>query len=168
MRKKTSLLYCILITAVFLWCGGIVAAPLLEYAGYNTGSAFLYKLYGKVCHQKASHSFSIEGKQFAVCIRCTSLYYGFAIGTVLFLLTRHFGGVKFSPSFLLLCIPATVMLADVGLNFFQIHSSTITSRMITGISVGTLLPWYVYPVLIEALVQLNKQRKQSHGTTTIS
>jgi len=67
VRNKT---YIALLAAATLWCVSIVAAPLL-------GLPWVYSLFSRICHQNPSRSWHIVGEPLAVCIRCTSIYFGF-------------------------------------------------------------------------------------------
>lgn len=55
------------------WCLAIVAAPLFHLTP-------IYQIFSAVCHQLPTRSWHIHGEPLAVCIRCTSIYYGFLAG----------------------------------------------------------------------------------------
>ena len=67
MNNKT---YIALLAAATLWCVSIVAAPLL-------GLSWIYSLFSRICHQDPPRSWHLAGEPLAVCIRCTSIYFGF-------------------------------------------------------------------------------------------
>jgi uncharacterized membrane protein len=69
VKKKT---YIALLAAATLWCISIVAAPLL-------GLSWVYSLFSRICHQDPSRSWHLAGEPLAVCIRCTSVYFGFTV-----------------------------------------------------------------------------------------
>jgi len=48
----------------------IIAAPLV-------GISWIYEFFSRICHQDPARSWHVWGKPFAVCIRCTSIYFGF-------------------------------------------------------------------------------------------
>src|SRR5438132_607750 len=58
-----------------LWCLAIVAAPIFDVSP-------IYKFFSAICHQYPDRSWSIAGRALPVCIRCTSIYFGFFVGIV--------------------------------------------------------------------------------------
>jgi len=64
-----------LISGATLWCLAIVAAPVLQ-------SAPIYLFFSQICHQLSSRSWHIHDAPLAVCIRCTSIYFGFLTGLI--------------------------------------------------------------------------------------
>jgi len=67
------------VAAAILFCGGIVAAPLLEARGSVLGP-WMRWAYAPLCHQMASRSVELAGAPLAVCARCTGLYLGGLVG----------------------------------------------------------------------------------------
>jgi hypothetical protein len=65
----------ILAFLAFCWLVAIFAAPLL-----NSGP--LYALFSMICHQMPERSWHIHGEPLGVCIRCTSISFGFVIGVL--------------------------------------------------------------------------------------
>jgi uncharacterized membrane protein len=53
-----------------LWCLAILAAPI-------TGSSAIYSFFAMICHQDPSRSWHLAAEPLPVCIRCTSIYFGF-------------------------------------------------------------------------------------------
>jgi hypothetical protein len=53
------------------WCFLILAAPLF-------GLTWIYRFFAIVCHQEPERSWELLGKSLPVCIRCASIYFGFA------------------------------------------------------------------------------------------
>jgi uncharacterized membrane protein len=62
--------YVVLLAGSTLWCLSILAGPI-------TRSSAIYSFFAMICHQDPSRSWHIFGEQFPVCIRCTSIYFGF-------------------------------------------------------------------------------------------
>jgi len=60
----------LLLAGALLWCAGIVLAPLLNLRP-------VYEFFALICHQDPNRSFTIAGTPLPVCIRCTSIYFGF-------------------------------------------------------------------------------------------
>ena len=69
MKNKT---YAVLLAGSTLWCLMIIAAPLF-------GLSTVYEFFSKICHQDPARSWHIFGEPLPVCIRCASIYCGFAV-----------------------------------------------------------------------------------------
>lgn len=67
---RRNKIYAALLAGSTLWCLSIVAAPVF-------GLSWVYTLFSIICHQSPSRSWFIAGEPFAVCIRCTSIYFAF-------------------------------------------------------------------------------------------
>jgi uncharacterized membrane protein len=73
-----------------LWLGVLVASPWLAVharprdASY-VAAGLVYRAGSVVCHQQPGRSFHIDGAQLPVCARCTGLYAGVPLGTLVVL-----------------------------------------------------------------------------------
>jgi uncharacterized membrane protein len=134
---------------------GIFAAPILKHAGWIQSADMLYSFFSRICHQDEARSFSLEGEKIGVCFRCTAIYFGFLFGLMLLPFTRAFERKEgASPGiFFLAVVP---MLVDVLLNVSGLHASTTATRIMTGALFGAALPWFVVPILLEALLKLTR------------
>ena len=75
---KISINYTLILVATIVWCAAIVLAPVLATMGNAPRiSAEMYQFFGKVCHQIDSRSLHIGGEKFAVCARCSAIYFSF-------------------------------------------------------------------------------------------
>jgi uncharacterized membrane protein len=63
-------MYAVLLAGSTLWCLSIVAAPAFRLS-------WVYAVFSMICHQNPSRSWFLAGEPFAVCIRCTSIYFAF-------------------------------------------------------------------------------------------
>lgn len=126
MKKELN----ILIAAVSLWCGFILAAPVLASFGGTGGyvADILYRLYGVVCHQFDSRSFHIHEHSFAVCIRCTAIYGGFLVSIILLRCGMHSKG----SAILWIVVSLLPILIDAMVDTFGIYPSSTVSRLLTG------------------------------------
>jgi uncharacterized membrane protein len=152
-RMKKSLN--ILIAGVAVWCAGIILAPIITFV-YPTGHAaadILYRVYGVVCHQIDTHSFHINNHSFAVCIRCTAIYFGFLIAVlgIRFSLTVY--NKKYNPIVVLLC-SSVPMLLDVVCSFTPFYEITTLSRSITGVIFGIGMALLLHRSLTETISSL--------------
>ena len=67
VKTKT---FAVLLAGSMLWCLSILAGPI-------TGSSAIYSFFAMICHQDPSRSWHLAGEPLPVCIRCTSIYFGF-------------------------------------------------------------------------------------------
>lgn len=85
------------------------------------------------CHQTSERSFSIDGRQFHVCARCTGLIVGLPLSLLLIPWRGHL------PLIGLACVVALVV--DGGTQWLGWRTSNNTLRFVTGVSASaTLLP----------------------------
>jgi uncharacterized membrane protein len=61
-----------LLTSTILWCLTILMAPFLNWAA-------IYQSFALICHQDPARSWHLHGAPLAVCMRCSSIYFGFLI-----------------------------------------------------------------------------------------
>jgi uncharacterized membrane protein len=143
MKKELN----ILIMFVALWCFGIIAAPLFSSSAI---SIFLYRFYSIVCHQFYSRSFLIHNDPFAVCIRCTSIYFGFLSALLIIRISSQIRSRNFD-TFVLLTITSLPMFIDGTASLLNIHESTMLSRMITGSIFGVGMALLLHRSLTEII-----------------
>jgi uncharacterized membrane protein len=162
MKRSITLgIYSIFTLLVALWCAGILAAPMLQHAGFHGGANIAYSVFSRICHQNDVHSFHVEGEKFGVCIRCSAIYFGFLVG----LLIMPFSGALkriHIPKPMFLISVMLPMLIDVVLNDTGLHTSTTMTRLATGVLFGGVMPWCIVPLLIDACLQLI-QKKKNHS-----
>jgi uncharacterized membrane protein len=142
--KSTTFLYLIFFSAVSLWCSMIIATPLLAINEYGFASGITYLFFSKICHQMPERSFFIFDKQFAVCSRCTGLYFGFLLGTIIYPLISRLkpSWIPAKKYFFLAGIP---IFLDIFIRFVQIAENTFFSRLITGLLLGATTVFFVLP-----------------------
>ena len=146
LKPYHRIIYSIILVIALLWCAGILAAPLWENEPGIRGdvSKFLYSFYSMSCHQRSIHSLFIGGSKLGVCSRCTMIYFGFLLTTMLYPFVKRLGNLYMPPIWMLLGAAALVAL-DAGLDALNIVSNTFASREITGAIVGLFLPFYIIP-----------------------
>jgi uncharacterized membrane protein len=93
------------------------------------------KSFSLVCHQDPARTFTFAGAKMLVCVRCTGLYSGAAISSLLFLfpLTIREPHKKF------LLIAAVPVFIDVILYNAGLYSYNNTVSLITGLILGSVL-----------------------------
>lgn len=150
--QKAHLVYLIVLAGAALWCGLLIAAPLLS-AGTGSAHACSDALYGgfhRVCHQLESRSLHLHGAPLPVCLRCSAIYFAFFLGTLLYPLVRDLRQPSV-PSRTLLVVAVTPMLIDVALGIAGIAGITTVSRLVTGAVFGLLIPFVLLPVVLGAV-----------------
>lgn len=126
----------------------IVVAPVALAHGYNSSAFVLYEMFHRVCHQIPERAFYLEGHPFAVCARCTGIYFGFAAGVLLYPLARSLrrSDAPARKWLLLALVPA---LIDFTLGIFGLWENTHLSRSLTGVLLGAVGAFYVVPGLMD-------------------
>jgi len=87
----------------------------------------IYTFFSTTCHQEESRSFHIFGEMFAVCSRCTIIYFGFLAGVVVYPLFRKLDNTIL-PSVWILLIAAGLMLLDVVFDVTGVLKNTFITR----------------------------------------
>jgi uncharacterized membrane protein len=126
----------------------IVGAPLAQADGHPVFASSIYRAFSYVCHQIPERSFHLAGHQFAVCSRCTGLYSGFAIATLVYPLARSLKRID-TPRRIWLILSAVPLLIDFSLTYFSVWSNTHATRFATGALLGAVAAFYVMPGLVE-------------------
>ncbi len=134
-------LACVLLCLIFL-------APFALAHNRILLAISIYRGFSLACHQLPARSFFIENYPLAVCARCTGLYAGFAVGTLVYPLVRDVRRTLAPPRVWL--VAALMPLAiDWTLGFFGIWNNTHVSRFATGALVGAVSVFYVLPGLVD-------------------
>jgi uncharacterized membrane protein len=141
-------LWLVILSVALLFLLAIAGAPLAAASGPTSLSLTIYQAFGHLCHQLPERSFYIAGQQFAVCARCTGLYAGFAVMTMLYpaivsLRRRDMPARKW------LFLAALPMALDVGVDLLGIWQNTHSSRFVTGALLGGTAVFYVLPGLLQ-------------------
>jgi len=126
----------------------ILGAPLLISAGHPFWGLTIYRTFSYFCHQIPERSFFIAGHQFAVCARCTGIYSGFAIATILYPLVRSLRQID-APPRKWLFLGAAPLAIDFAVGYLGIWENTHSSRFATGALLGAVAVFYVMPGLMD-------------------
>jgi len=140
---------------VFAIVSLIVIAPLT--AGSHLANS-IYGGFAVVCHQLPERSYFIFGHKLAVCSRCTGLYAGFALTLLLYPLLRPLRSIDWPPP-VWLVLAAVPMAIDFGLTFLGIWENTHTSRLLTGLLLGSVSVLYVMPGVAELATRKNRTKR---------
>jgi len=143
---------------VFFLFSLIVIAPLAAVSGQSELAAGIYRAFGTLCHQLPERSYVIAGHTLAVCSRCTGLYAGFAFTLLLYPLTRSLRTTVTPPRIWLL-LAAAPLVIDFSLTFFGVWENTQSSRLLTGLLLGSVTVFYVVPGIVDVSLRgLRKSR----------
>lgn len=107
-------------------------------------SEFLYTFYSSSCHQSADRSLSLFGDKLGVCSRCTTVYFGFLLSTIIYPFVRKLNNTEL-PALWILFAGSGLVAVDAGLEIFDVVKNTFISREITGGILGLILPFYIIP-----------------------
>jgi len=145
----------------------VVFAPLAAAGGHDELAQVVYRAFGILCHQRPDRSYFIDGHKLAVCSRCTGVYAGFAFTLLVYPLVRSLR-IATTPPRSWLLLAAVPMGIDFSLTFFGIWENTHTSRLLTGLLLGSVAVFYVVPGLIDLSVRTSEPAKPQSVTFTIS
>jgi len=131
----------------------IIIAPYLMSSGYTFYSFIIYSAFSSVCHQLPERSFFLFGQKLAVCARCTGMYSGFAIATILFPILRGIDYRKIpSPWFLIISIIPIAI--DGGIQLITEYESNNVLRFATGFIFGFIVIFYLLPTYNQILYSI--------------
>jgi uncharacterized membrane protein len=136
-----------------LWGGlsaAFLAAPLLHARGHFGAAALLNALFSPVCHQDPGRSFTFCGQPWAVCHRCSGIYFGLFLGS---LLPFELSVILDSPRRRRFCVLLATLplLLDALMPLSGIWLNTPVSRLATGLLFGIMISSLLGPGLGELL-----------------
>jgi uncharacterized membrane protein len=159
--RRPIFVWSIAATLTLLFVSLIVVAPVALARGRVLAAFVLYEMFGRVCHQIPERAFYIEGHPFAVCARCTGIYFGFALGMLLYPLARSLRrGDAPARKWLLIALAPTLL--DFALGFSGVWENTHLSRSVTGALLGGAVAFYVVPGLMD-LSRMSFNRSSRKG-----
>ncbi len=132
---STKKIYQIFLALVVIWCFLIIIATIFD-------NMLAYDFFSRICHQKPDRTISILGKKMPVCARCFGIYSGFLLGTSLYPFLKE-------PPKKWLLILAIPLALDGITQLAGLRESNNTLRLATGIMLGSVLPFYIIPGLID-------------------
>ncbi len=139
-------------TSLLLFWGGVcaafISAPLLEACGHFFAAGMFRAIFSLTCHQDAARSFTLLGHPWAVCQRCSGIYFGLFLFSPLPL---QWNAVVRVPRYRRAWVMAatTPLLLDVLLPLAGLWINTPASRLVTGVIFGCMLSSLLAPALTE-------------------
>jgi uncharacterized membrane protein len=152
--RRIWLLSTVFILAIVLL---IVIAP-LSASSYPQLAQGIYGGFAAFCHQIPARSYFIAGHKFAVCSRCTGLYAGFALTLAFYPWLRSLRATDWPPP-VWLVLSAVPMGIDFLLTFLGIWENTHTSRLLTGLLLGSVSVFYVMPGVAELATRKTREKR---------
>ncbi len=130
-----------------LWAPGAAAAPSSTLRFHAAG--FVYLAGRTVCHQQGARSLHLAGTQLPVCARCTGLYLGALVGSLVAVRSR--GRLATGRARGLLLIVAVPTAATVAAAWFGWGDVSNAARAWLAVPLGAALGWAVPSALDEGL-----------------
>ncbi len=145
----------------------IVGAPFFSAHGRPLLGAALYVLFSPICHQLPQRSFSLCGYAWAVCQRCSGIYFGM-FACAMLLPARWWGSSLHAGRRRVWALAAAApLLADALLPQVRLWTSTPATRFATGALFGVMLTTLLLPGITEFLRALRmRPRTCAHSTDT--
>jgi uncharacterized membrane protein len=146
---KQKITYFIILGLSFCWCGMILYAPYLK----SINSAFnvlIYFCFSRICHQIPERSFYIFGQKFAVCERCTAIYFAFLSGVLLYPLIK-----KIKRQFLVYALQFATLIIVIEFLFGYIKVfQNVYTILISGALFGFCAAYFITSGLIESIASI--------------
>ncbi|HEU4794259.1 MAG TPA: DUF2085 domain-containing protein [Pyrinomonadaceae bacterium] len=146
--RRPFVFWAISAAVVTLLVSLVVIAPLAAASGYLDIARGIYGAFAVFCHQLPERSYFIDGHKLAICSRCTGIYAGFAFTLLFYPLIRSLRTTSL-PARKWLVLAAIPTLVDFSLTFFGIWENTHTSRLLTGLLLGSAAVFYVMPGVVD-------------------
>lgn len=138
-----------------------VGMPLWERLGIGEAVRIAFEPF---CHQRADRSFALLGEVLPVCARCTGLYLGAFVASVVLPLVR-------SPRAL---VPAWVLVAaavpmaiDLGLEHLAGIAPNALARLVTGLVLGAATVAFLLPALVRAAEEILTPCETKNSTSRV-
>jgi uncharacterized membrane protein len=158
--KHAKLTYSMILVGAAVWCSAIILAPVFVSSSgalLKEAGKILYAFFRPICHQLDARSFSVDGRPFGVCSRCSAIYFSFLIGTLIYPAARSIGKSEIPSrwSLALSCVP---MIIDAFPWRFGLYEATLATRAISGSIAGFALAFFIVPAAIQGVAELATNR----------
>lgn len=147
VRRFAFVVWGIAASVAVLWFAAIIAAPILRANGSHLAD-LLYVPFNYLCHQSSARSFRIFGEFFAVCARCTGIYFGVAFGFLGYPFVRSLTDLQPLPRVWLVLSPVPTTI-DFLLGISGVWHNTHLSRFLTAAVLGVGCAFFLVPGIIE-------------------
>jgi uncharacterized membrane protein len=148
---------------ISLWSGlclAMLAAPWLESRGYHAAASLFYGLFSRVCHQDPARSFALAGHPWAVCHRCSGIYLGLWLVSIIPFEMTFLLGVPRRRRIWVLAGSAP-LLVDVFLQVSGLLSNTPATRFVSGLIFGIMAASLFVPAVVECIGSTRGKRNSA-------
>lgn len=150
-NKWPEVVWLVLLIGSLSFALTIIVAPIATSTGRSALAFTIYQAFSHLCHQLPDRSYYLAGFPFAVCARCTGIYFGFALAVIVYPLLRSLRRTD-TPPRKWLFVAAMPLVVDFALTFFGLWENTHTSRLFTGAVLGAVAVFYVLPGLMDLAI----------------
>jgi uncharacterized membrane protein len=143
----------VIFLSLLLWCLGFTYASLFPKSQMIILYPLLKQFYSSVCHQIGYKTIQLNGINFLVCARCSGIYFGGLITSILFLFFPKSYSLKVHHIF----IAAVPMLLDVILYSTGVYEYS----KIIALSSGLLFGFVAMSILLNIIENFLLKEKQN-------
>ncbi|NOT60769.1 MAG: DUF2085 domain-containing protein [Acidobacteria bacterium] len=155
-ERRARQLYWFVAVVALLWLSWLWLTPWLMATQRVLPALVFYRVFALVCHQLPERSFSVQGFPLPVCVRCTGIYVGFALGWLLSVrwprMPRRWLIAAFLP-----------LASDWFLGVAGWWPNTPTSRTLTGALAGGALAWWLSGQRRTIAIEIHSGEAFLHG-----
>ena len=164
---RNHVVYILILSFSIFWCFLFISAPF-----FRSGGSFLRRVsilstlfFAPVCHQMAERSFCIMGYPVAVCARCSGIYVGFLLGTLIYPFIRKLES-DVLPERWILGIGITPMILEVCLSRLGMIGTHRYLMGLSGLILGSVIAFFVIPSVFQLVRIINKREVNDYGRKT--
>ena len=149
--KKSFRIIAFFILAI--WCFGFTFGSLFPQSKALILYPLIKEFYSTVCHQIAYKTIEMNGINFLVCARCSGIYFGGLLSSIVFLLTTR--SYKLDVKFIFLA--AIPMAIDVILYSSGVYTYSKTIALATGFLFGFITIGFVLTSIENLFIKGNNK-----------
>jgi len=136
-----------------MWCLGFTYASLFPKSNMVVLYPLLKQFYSTVCHQIAYKSIEINGIHFLVCARCSGIYFGGLLSSIIFLFA--FRNIPLKVNYIF--VAAIPMLIDIILYSTGIYNYSKIIALGTGLFFGFVVVSFILLSIENILLKENSK-----------
>ena len=166
MSTGTERLSLLVSLGLLILCGSLFLslflAPYLSSRSHSIFAAGIYLFFAPVCHQMPARSFAAWGYPLAVCQRCTGIFSGMLLFSLLTLVTPWFRLHQRSLRFFVFAASLPLVLYAL-LPHLGLWTNTPLTRFLSGALFGSLLPVLLHLAGLELLKKVLIRKNAIHN-----
>ena len=143
----------IIFLSLAIWCLGFTYTSLFPKSQLVILYPLLKQVYSPVCHQIPYKSIELNGINFLVCARCSGIYFGGLLSSMIFLFSSRNYSLKVNYLF----IAAIPMVLDVILHSTGIYTYSKVIALITGFLFGFVVVSFILFSIEKILLKGNNK-----------